>query len=217
MTKDIMKFQNKLLGIMCLLLVPTTLLFGLLGVNYNAPGWWNSISANYYSNAKIFMIGLLFTTSVVFCTYWGYTENSEGRKDYWDRVLALISGVASLGILVFPCKTIAARPKDILLPFIGLDVSHFFHCIFAIILFVSFAVMIGWRFTKHSGKMTIKKMRRNCVYYACASIIGVFLILQIITSIAGLTWFTMINEAFILTAFSFAWLVKGEAIPFFND
>jgi len=205
--KATMKFQNKLLGIMCLLLVPSTLLFGLIG--NNVPGWSYSISANYYTNAKIFMIGLLFCTAVLFFSYSGY--------DRTDKIITNISAVAALGILMFPCDWDGASVNQILFPFLGLGFSHFLHCVCAITLFLSFALMIGWRFTRHQGKLTIKKVKRNTVYYSCAIIILAFMIIQIITSIAGLQWFTMINEFFMLTAFGIAWLVKGEAIPYFND
>lgn len=204
-----MKMQNRNLGILCMMLVPLTLLFGLIGMKYNVAGWWKSVSAAFYTNAKIFMIIGIGSMSILFFSYEGY--------DKIDKIITNIAGGAGVGILAFPCDWDGADVSQILFPFIGLNVSHFLHCVSAIILFICFGLMVGWRFTKHKGIMTIKKMKRNVVYYASAVVIAIFLIMQIITSVANLGWFTIINEFFMLEAFGFSFLVKGEAIKFFND
>lgn len=204
-----MKELNRKLGWLCIALVPMTLLIGLLGWNSNTEGWWRSISANFYTNAKVPMIVGIGVMALLFFSYRGY--------DKIDNLITNIAGVAGIGILVFPCDWEGAMQSQITFPFLSLGFSHFLHCISAITLFTTFAVMLAWRFTKHKGVMTVKKMRRNVVYISCSAIITLCLILQIITSVANLGWFTMINEFFMLEAFGFAWLVKGEAIPFFND
>lgn len=204
-----MKQQNRNLGLLCMLLVPLTLLFGLIGSKYNVDGWYRSISANFYTNAKPFMIVGIGAMAILFYSYEGY--------DKIDKIITNIACGAGIGILAFPCDWEGADVTQILFPFIGLGVSHVLHCISAITLFVTFGAMVGWRFTRHKGIMTIRKMRRNVVYYSCAVVIAIFLIMQVITSVAGIGWFTIVNEFFMLEAFGFAWLVKGEAIPFFND
>ncbi|MCR4560833.1 MAG: hypothetical protein K5685_12215, partial [Bacteroidales bacterium] len=46
----------------------------------------------------------------------------------------------------------------------------------------------------------------------------VFMLNQVIASCCGFPgYWTLINEAVMLWAFSFAWLVKAEFFPWFND
>ena len=79
--------------------------------------------------------------------------------------------------------------------------------------------MVGYNFTRSKGeKMTPEKELRNKIYYACAGIIGVFMLNQVISATCGFPgYWTLINEAVMLWAFSFAWLVKAEFFSCFND
>ena len=120
------------------------------------------------------------------------------------------------GILVFPCKCPAAGETTGILN-IPTNISNIFHCTIAALLFASFAYMIGFRFTKSSRSITDKKKQRNKVYLICAGIIVLFMISQVITSLLKISWMTIVNEAFMLWAFSFAWLVKSDKIKYFTD
>ena len=207
-----MLYQKRILGILCILLAPLCLGFGLFGLKTNLPGWYLSISATYYANSKMFMIGLLFAISVFLFSYQCY--------DWRDRVITLIEAVSAVGIVVFPCKT-PGIPETVGIFNINNSISHIIHCIFAAILFLSFAIQITFLFTITKHEMTEKKRRRNMIYRICGIVIFVFLAWQVITSafkfIPSYVPMTWINEFFMLIAYGFAYLVKSEAIARLND
>ena len=124
----------------------------------------------------------------------------------------------ALGILVFPCECDAAGPTTGILN-LPTEISNTLHCIIAAILFGSFAYMIGFRFTKTAldRKVTVRKKKRNVVYIVCASIIAFFMLLQAITATLGIGWMTIVNETFMLWAFSFAWAVKADTFKCFAE
>lgn len=208
-----MMMQRRILGILCGLLAPCCLIFGFIGQKYNLPGWYMSISATYYANSKVFMIGLLSATAIFFFSYKGY--------DLKDRICSLIQAIACLGIIVFPC---AARnaPEVVGLFCLPVKVSNYIHCASAIILFLAFDYNILFLFTLGKGEPTEKKKLRNKIYYICGIIITIFMISQGLSSFISkilpewfpLTWF---NEFMMLEPFAFAYIVKSEAISKFND
>ena len=209
--KELMVFQKRILGLLGFFLAPCAIGFGLLGDNSAIinPKWWYSISMTYYANSQICMIGVLFSMAVLFLSYVGYNAT--------DKILTTIAGLCALGIVVFPCGH-----DDILVTgLLGLDCATSFkiHCIFACVMFVSFAILVGYNFTQSNGsEMTPEKKLRNKIYYICAGVIVVFMLNQVIASCCGFPgYWTLINEAVMLWAFSFAWLVKAEFFPWFND
>lgn len=201
-----MMFQRRMLGILCALLPPTCILFGLLGDNL--PYWYCSISATYYANSKICMIGLLFATSVFFFSYRGY--------DWRDVTLSLIQAVACLGIIVFPCKTAGVSGRVGLLS-LDVGLSNVFHCVSASVLFVAFGLNISFLFTLGDDG-NYRKCQRNMVYKICGAVILGFCALQAMSGTYDIPdWFplTMINETVMLEAFAVAWLTKSGM--FFPD
>ena len=189
-------FQRLVLGIICGLLPVCCILFGLFGIGNNYNDWWYSISATYYANSKMWMIGSLVLASFFFATYKGY--------DLGDRVLTLISSIAALCVVIFPCETdMLERVGLFMLP---TSISSILHNISASVLFISFAVMILTQFTKG------KDAKRNRVYKICGGVIVAFMASQASTSILGIRWATIINECVMLEAFAVAWLVKSRAI-----
>jgi len=196
--KSQLHFQRLVLGIICGLLPICCILFGLFGAHTAPLGheWWYSISATYYSNSKVWMIGSLVLASFFFATYKGY--------DIGDRVLTLISSVSSICIVLFPCEQfVFDRCGLFMLP---VEVSSTLHNIFTSILFTSFVIMISTQFTKGQDKI------RNRIYYICSGIIVFFMLSQVITSILDIKWMTIINEFFMLEAFAVAWIVKSRAV-----
>lgn len=191
-------FQRLVLGIICGLLPICCVLFGLIGAEDAMLGneWWYSISATYFSNSQVWMIGSLVLASFFFATYRGY--------DISDRVLTIISSVSSISIVIFPCDNdVVDRCGLFMLP---TSLSSILHNTSAAILFISFAVMILTQFTRGHSKV------RNRIYYTCGTIIVLAMISQVITSILGIKWMTLVNEFFMLEAFAVAWIVKSRAI-----
>lgn len=191
-------FQRLVLGIICGLLPICCILFGLIGADTAPLGkvWWHSVSATYFSNSQVWMIGSLVLASFFFATYRGY--------DIGDRVLTIISSVSSINVAVFPCNNdVFDRCGLFMLP---TRVSSVIHNISAAILFLSFAVMILTQFTKGHNKT------RNRVYYICGTIIVLAMVSQVITSLLDVPWMTIVNEFIMLEAFAVAWIVKSRAI-----
>lgn len=191
-------FQRLVLGLICGLLPICCVLFGLLGADAASLGkeWWYSISATYYSNSKVWMIGSLVLASFFFATYRGY--------DIGDRVLTMISSVSSISVVIFPTYNGAYDKCGLFM--LPIKTSSTLHNISAAILFVSFAVMILTQFTKGQDK------KRNRVYYICGTIIVLAMISQLITGMLGVGWMTIVNEFFMLEAFAVSWIVKSRAL-----
>ena len=210
--KELMIFQKRILGLLGFFLAPCAIGFGLLGDNSAIvdPKWWYSISMTYYANSQICMIGVLFSMAVMFLSYIGYNAS--------DKILTIISGISAMGIIVFPCGHEGIEITGLL----GLECGTSFkiHCTFACLMFISFAIMVGYNFTQSKGDdtMTPEKKLRNKIYYTCAGVIIVFMLNQVISACCGFPgYWTLINEAIMLWAFSFAWLVKAEFFECFND
>lgn len=207
--KSTMNWQRKMLALYGVLLPILAPLFGFLAYSKNGPEFWYSISATFYATSNILMIGVLAVFAFFLWTYQGY--------DIGDRFTTRFSAIMALGILVFPCECEAAGETTGILN-LSTNISNIFHCIIAALLFASFAYMIGFRFTKTTFKvMTNHKKIRNKVYYICAGIIVFFMINQIVTSLLNIRWMTIVNEAFMLWAFAFAWYVKADGFKQFMD
>lgn len=220
------KQMMRILGILCFLLAPASFIGALYSHIRTGmyPETWFSVSASFYTPAAPLMIGLLDMTGLVFNCYAGY--------DRVDKIVAKITGSAAFMIVLCPCYTKIA-PKYVGLLLIPVEVSNIIHCSSAALLFIMFAYMIGFRFTK-SRNMSIKevwintwaddfcglsdrKRIRNRIYYVCALVIAAFMLIQVATSIAGIKWMTIVNEWIMLTAFSVAWLTKGGVAKWLND
>ena len=193
-------YQRFMLGIICGLLPIACLLFGLLGelrgINYQH--WYNSISATYFANSNMCMIGALCLCSFFLFTYQGY--------DLGDRVYTTVSAVSALLIVACPC---GAAPMEYMGLFaLPTKISDTIHMVAAIALFGSFALMTLTQFTKGTHK------RRNTIYRICGWVMLVFMVIVGISTILGLPgYMTMICEAGMLWAFSIAWIVKSGVFP----
>lgn len=209
--REFLRHQQMMLGVMCGLLAPLAVVFGIIGDNPDE--WWYSISATYYCNSKIFMISLLFTTFIYFLAYRGYDKR--------DKIIATVSGISALLVIAFPTKTSFVNDTD-LVGLIHLPVAetNIIHCVSASILFVSFAIMILFQFTKSDGEMTPEKKKRNILYKICGNTINFFMAFQMFTVTFDEifpNWWTMVNEAAMLTAFAVAWLCKAGCFKMLND
>jgi hypothetical protein len=194
-------YQRFMLGIICGLLPVLCLLFGLLGgmVGINNPEWYVSISATYFANSNMCMIGALCLCAFFLFTYQGY--------DLGDKVLTTISGISALLIVACPCSAMGTAA------YLGLfalpaAISNVIHAIAAAALFLAFALMILTQFTKGG------RSRRNIIYYIC----GVIMLLAMGVVAIGMfvnfvPYMTMICEFIMLEAFAIAWIIKSDIFP----
>ena len=207
--KATMNAQRKVLALMGFLLPILAPLMGFIAYERNAPDFWHSISATFYATSNVLMIGCLAIFAFYLLLYKGY--------DIGDHATCAFSALMALGILIFPCNSMAAGDRTGVFN-LPSQLSNMIHCIVAAFLFGSFAYMIGFRFTKSSTeRKTIEKLKRNITYRICSIIIMLAMASQLVTSFLGLGWFTIINEAVMLWAFSFAWAVKADVFKKFRD
>lgn len=208
--KASMNYQRKVLALFGFLLPILAPLMGFIAYDKNGSEFWYSISATFYATSNIFMIGVLAIFSFFLWTYKGY--------DIGDSLTCKLSSLFAVGILIFPCACPAAGETTGVLN-LPTNISHIIHCVDAGLLFGSFAYMIGIRFTKHNKALVLteQKIRRNRIYKECALMIVLAMLMQVLTSLVGIKWATIINEAVMLWAFSFAWAVKADVFKRYKD
>ena len=159
-----------------------------------------SISATWYTNAcTVFMI-ILGSASFLLISYKGY--------DILDDILLTCSGIAGLGICLFPCAAPQGGKVGTFL--IDSGISNTLHCIFAIIFFGLLAYNSIFLFTKSSGEMTKQKKARNIIYRVCGvGMIASFLIL-LLPSFTIKVW---LLETIALFFFGISFLTKANIYP----
>lgn len=218
MNEEIMHKQQKILGILCILLPILSVGFGIVGwlTGVNPTTWFNSISDTYYANSKMMMIGLLCACGIYFWAYKGY--------DKWDNITTCISAITAFMIVAFPCYSeaeglIGTKQGLFCLP---IEVSQYVHNISALVLYTTFGIQV-LRFRKHGESMTFMKKVRNEIYLCCfiLMVVGTCIVLSHsfipVIKEPRFDWFTLLGETFLQIGFGFAWLVKGECIKFLND
>ena len=159
-----------------------------------------SISATWYTNAcTVFMI-VLGSASFLLISYKGY--------EFIDDVLLTCSGIAGLGICLFPCSISDVHEK-VGTFLIDNYLSNIIHCAFAVIFFCLLAYNSIFLFTKSVGEVTKKKKARNIIFIVCGiGMLASFLIL--ITNIPCKVWVT---EMIALFFFGVSFLTKANIYP----
>lgn len=210
---QIMKNQLMILGILCILLAPLSVLFGLFGDN--PEGWYESISRTYYANSKAVMIGLLIATGIYFISYKGYDKR--------DDFITTLQGIAAIGIVIFPTRLTSVNADSVGLLGLPSWLSIIFHYICTYTLFISFWINLMFLFTLSNGNPTPKKRLRNIIYRCCGGLIILGIVGVIIGSTILKTYLpknfpiSLVGEFVILIPFGFAYLVKSECIKWLND
>ena len=208
-----MRKQQFILGWLCTVLPFVSIGFGLLGAitKCNPPTWWYSISATFFANSNVILIGLLFTTGIYFWAYAGY--------DKMDNIVTKLCAIFSFMIIAFPTQIQSCTNKFQLVGLFCLPniVSYIIHNISALALYVCFVIMI-LRFRKSSGEMTNKKKLRNFLYLSFSIIMiicGVLIFFKSIFKWPG--YVTLILETVLQCCFGFSWLIKSGKFKFLND
>lgn len=159
-----------------------------------------SISATWYTNAcTVFMI-ILGSASFLLISYKGYEKI--------DDILLTCSGIAGLGICLFPCSAGVSGEVGTFL--IDSEISNVIHFVCAIIFFGLLAYNSFFLFTKGAGEMTKRKKIRNIIYRVCGvGMLASFLIL-LLPSFRIQVWLT---EAIALFFFAISFLTKADIYP----
>lgn len=160
-----------------------------------------SISATWYTNACTPFMIILGSASFLLISYKGYERI--------DDILLTCSGIAGLGICLFPCSiaTITGRVGTFM---IYSDVSNILHFIFAAIFFLILSYNSIFLFTKCQNNMTRNKKIRNIIYKVCGiGMIASFAIL-LIPNFPIKTW---VMETIALFFFGISFLTKADIYP----
>ena len=191
------------------MILPWLALFSAGLQTHESSSWWYSISATYYQTPAL--AGILTAASIVLMCYDGY--------ELKDNIVTTVSGVFGLGIVLFPCYVSWKAGENVGFFNIPINISNTIHCICAGIFFVLLAFNSLFLFTKHDGKPTLKKKKRNIIYRICGIGMIIFMIWQVITASCSYLngYWTMINEIFLLQFFGISWLTKGGTFKFLND
>lgn len=160
-----------------------------------------SISATWYTNAcTVFMI-ILGSASFLLISYKGY--------DRTDDILLTCSGIAGLGICLFPCS-VTSEHVPVGTFMIDNQVSDVLHCGFAVIFFGLLAYNSIFLFTKSSGEITGRKRARNTIFIVCGvGMVASFLILLI----PGFPIKVWVMETVALFFFGISFLTKANIYP----
>jgi hypothetical protein len=166
-----------------------------------------SMSAYYYTGATAVFTGVLAALAVYLFTYTGYGNGAA----LWDRGMAWVAGAAAVGVALYP----TGAPAKALELLWWTEPTGTVHGVAATILFVDFAFMSFFLFTKTDKNApppdTDKKVR-NAIYRFCG--IAMFVCI----AWAGNNQFLsqpkkpiFLPEALTLVLFAFSWLTKGRA------
>lgn len=162
-----------------------------------------SISATWHTNACTTFMIILGAASLLLISYRGYEKI--------DDIILTCSGIAGLGICLFPCSidTVTGKIGTFM---IDSEVSNIIHIIFAVIFFALLAYNSFFLFTKCAGEMTKEKKIRNIVYRICGiGMVASFAIL-LLPPFHIKVW---LMETIALLFFGVSFLTKADIYPCF--
>lgn len=161
----------------------------------------SSISATWYTNACTPFMMILGSASFLLISYKGY--------DLIDDIVLTCSGIAGMGICLFPCA-VDGVCGEVGTFMIDVSISNNIHYICALIFFGLMAYNSIFLFTKSSGEMTNKKRIRNIIYIICGiGMIASFLIL-LLPYFYVQVWLV---ETVALFFFGISFLTKADIYP----
>lgn len=191
-------------------LLPVILAIGM-AVLFNCNDLQPSISHYYYTRMGSYFTGTLCAVALFLFSYKGYDKD--------DKIACKLACFFALGVAFLPteptgaliCTVMRDTPNS---AWVGY--THFF-CAGA--LFLTFAYISWFLFTKTDGRITEKKRQRNIIYRVCAVTMVICVALLVIYSTVEslqdqfrdyrpIFWL----EALALWAFGWSWLTKGEFI-----
>lgn len=162
----------------------------------------SSISATWYTNAcTVFMI-ILGSASFLLISYKGY--------ELIDDVILTCSGVAGMGICLFPCSVSSASTK-VGTFMIDSQISNTIHFICAIVFFGLLAYNSFFLFTKGAREMTKKKKIRNIIFRICGVGMLASFLIMLLPPFRIQVWLT---ETIALFFFGISFLTKADIYPF---
>ncbi len=185
---------------------------------YSADGIFKiSISRYYYSAAGELFTALLCAVALFMFCYKGHPKR-EFEKGLSDKALTDLIGISALGVVFFPTGAEECI-NDNVRTFLITTNAGYIHYIFALMFFVSLALMLIINFRRTKEKELFGKKENHKLYLFCGIGILVCILLIFIYTIS-LTgsgkWIEKLNpifwlETIALILFGISWLKKGKA------
>lgn len=161
----------------------------------------SSISATWYTNACTPFMIILGSASFLLISYKGY--------GLLDDIVLTASGIAGLGICLFPCA-VGGVYGEVGTFLVEKWTSNTIHGVCAFIFFGLLSYNSIFLFTKSSGEKTTKKRIRNAIYIICGvGMLASFLIL-LLPSFPIQVW---LMETIALFFFGISFLTKADIYP----
>jgi len=171
----------------------------------------DSISAYYYTGMRDVFVSTLVLVGALLACY---------RSPAWfDNALAIVAGLAAIGIALFPMDPTYAA--EILSQFTAMGTKECYvnrgilgyHFVFVVTFFVLSFILVFFRFRAFTPREpTPQKLTRNKVYMACGAAMlvayGLIGLLALTNKGASIFW----PETLAVIAFGVAWLVKGQVV-----
>ena len=161
----------------------------------------NSISATWYTNACTPFMIILGSASILLLCYKGY--------DWQDDLVLSLSGVAGLGICLFPCWVGGATDK-VGTFLVENQISNKIHIACAVVFFALLAYNSIFLFTKGSGNPTRNKKIRNIIYIVCGVGMMASFTVLLFPYFPCRTW---VVETIALFFFGVSFLTKADVYP----
>lgn len=170
----------------------------------------DSISAYYYTGMRDVFVSTLVLVGILLTCY--------RTRAVRDNVVAIVAGLAAIGIGLFPMEPIFA--PEILRKYPDIAARCYlatgilgYHFIFVTVFFSLSFYLVYFRFDALTpANPTLQKRRRNKVYKVCgAAMLVAFVAIGLLAALnrgGSIFW----PETLAVVAFAAAWLVKGQTI-----
>jgi len=192
----------------------------ILASTFDGIAWTDSISAYYYTALRDVFVGSLAIGGVALAFF-----RTDRPHDRW---VAVVAGVAAVGIGLFPMNILAGdilwrsatSPEETAKLLEALQhaphgpLGLHFYCVATFFALATYLVTFSFR-ANTAPDPTPQKLTRNKVYVVCGTIMAasaVWLAFQKMHQHA-IFW----PELFAVMSFAAAWLVKGQAVPGLKD
>lgn len=183
-----------------------------LGARVLYPHIWttDSISAYYYTSMRDELVStLVLVGALMFC---------YRAPGILDTVWTIITGLAAIGIALFPMAPAFAPEVKQQFPQMNDQTCYLmggpigYHHYFVVTFFVMAIVMV-WRFTAHTPlNPTPEKIHRNWIYRICAVVMALACVFIAFFGFSKSGHNIFWPESVAVASFGIAWLVKGQTI-----
>jgi hypothetical protein len=172
----------------------------------------HTISAYYYTGMRDVLVSTLVLAGAFLCCY-----RTPARA---DNIVAMTTGLAAMGIALFPMDPLYAQPILDQFPSTLQKVCYAshgilgFHIYFGTCFFLLSFYLVFFRFSAFTPRMpTRQKLIRNRIYKICGLLMLVALLAIGVLYVANpgdpaIFW----PEAVFVSTYSAAWLVKGQVV-----